>query len=181
MSITRWLVAGTMVAAAVACVVCIKRLRLAIDSAERASGTLVEAEASASAIRAARRETPWVGAATPIEPDLSGRVVQSLGFVGIDAGCLKSVRQTRDAAVASDTGGAVRRRTVSVSIEGVTIVEAAAFLDHWEHEALEWTIARVDVQRHSTADGTGALRVELVRTYASDGGRGRAVARATGG
>ncbi|MCW5769553.1 MAG: hypothetical protein KIT19_12805 [Phycisphaeraceae bacterium] len=181
MSIARWIVGGTMVAGALAIAVCAKRLSLALESAERASGTLVEAEAHASSIRAARRETPWFGATAPIEPDLSGRVVRALGIAGIDPARLKSVRQTRDAAVASDTGNTVRRRTVSVSIDGVTIGEISAFLDHWERDASEWTIARAEVQRHATAGGTGALRVELVRTYASVGGNGRKVSRARGG
>lgn len=162
-------------------ILCGKRLSSATRSAERAREMLQEAEANARVLRVARDASPWMEVRTPVESDLSPKLLEALDSAGIGAMHLKSVRQTRDSTVGAGQGGTTRRRTVSASIDGVTMAQVVAYLDGWERDVPEWTIARVEVQRDTKQSGTGGIRVELVRTYASDMVTRRTLARATGG
>lgn len=162
-------------------VLCGKRLSSATRSAERARGMLQEAEAQAAVLRAARDTSPWMAVRTPVESDLSPRLLEAMESAGIGATHMKSVRQVRDSTVGTGQEGTTRRRTVSASIEGVTMAQVVAYLDAWEREVPEWTIARVEVQRDTKGSGAGGVKVELVRTYASDMVARRTLARATGG
>lgn len=161
--------------------VCGKRLSSATRLAERAQEMLQEAAASAAVLRAELDTSPWIEVRTPVESDLSPRLLEALESKGVGAVHLKSVRQVRDTTVGAGQEGTTRRRTVSASIDGVTMAQVVAYLDGWEREVPEWTIARVEVQRDTRGSGTGTLKVELVRTYVSDKVTKRTLARATGG
>ncbi len=162
-------------------ILCGKRLSSAARSAERAREMLHEAEANARVLRAARDAWPWMEVRTQVESHLSPRLLEALESAGIGTAHMKSVRQMRDSTVGAGQGGTTRRRTVSASIDGVTMAQVVAYLDGWERDVPEWTIARVEVQRDTKQSGTGALKIELVRTYASDMVTRRTLVRATGG
>lgn len=147
----------------------------------RAQSLVAEAESNADVIRTSLRRTPRFDADTPVEQDLSARLLNTMHAAGIENTQLKSVRQSRDTAVDSATSRSVRRRAVSAAIGVSSLSQAGAFLDVWESTAPDWTIARVDLQRNAAGDGTGMIRLELVRTYLIESDKGRAQSHATGG